>query len=56
MLKLMKDIENNGFDKSNYIFIDSANHIMDGYHRASYLLYKYGGNKKITVIRLYGDW
>lgn len=56
MLKLIKNIENNGFDNSNYIVIDSDNHIMDGYHRASYLLYKYGGHKKITVIRLYGDW
>lgn len=56
MLALMKQIEKEGFNPRNKIIVDMDNHIMDGYHRASWLLYKYGPNKEIQVVRLYGNW
>lgn len=56
MLALMKKIEKEGFNSKDKIIVDMDNHIMDGYHRASWLLYKYGPEKEIQVVRLYGNW
>ena len=45
-------------DKYNYncksiIVIDSCNCIRDGYHRASYLLFKFGDKYEINILRMY---
>lgn len=55
MNKLIKSLKN-GYNTKNIIIIDMYNHIMDGFHRASYLLYKFGPEYKIKVLRIYGNW
>lgn len=56
MIELFDSIERNGFNKDHKIFIDAVNHIMDGYHRASWLMAKEGGDYEVEVIRIYGNW
>jgi ADP-heptose:LPS heptosyltransferase len=54
--QLIKNLTSNGFDEKNIIVIDADNKILDGYHRASWLLYKYGQDHIIRALRLYGNF
>ncbi|MFQ6778250.1 MAG: glycosyltransferase family 9 protein [Alphaproteobacteria bacterium] len=50
---LISELNNVDYDvKRGIITIDSNNIIMDGWHRASYLLAKYGSNYEIFVVKL----
>lgn len=49
---LIKNIEKDGYDRRRVIIVDFENCIEDGMHRASYLLYKYGGEYEVPVLRL----
>ncbi len=50
--KLIDSIRKNGYDKRHVIVVDQRNVIMDGQHRACCLLYEYGGDHEIEVLRL----
>lgn len=56
LISLIESIDKQGYDNRYKIFVDSVNHIMDGYHRASWLYNKYGPDYEVEVIRVYGDW
>ena len=56
LISLIESINKNGFDSRYKIFVDLVNHIMDGYHRASWLYNKYGPDYELEVVRVYGDW
>lgn len=52
--KLIHSINENGYDERFIICLNGNNNvIVDGQHRACYLLYKYGDNFKINVLKLY---
>lgn len=51
--KTIAILDKNGYDYKNPIIIDQNNNILDGQHRACYLLYKYGENHKIKVLKLH---
>ena len=53
---LEENLEKTGYDARKYIAVDGENKILDGVHRACWLLQKYGENHEITVLKLYGDW
>lgn len=48
----IQNIEKNGYDQLNLIILDNNNNILDGLHRAAWLMYKYGENKKVTVLKI----
>lgn len=50
-LKMIVDIENNYNDKISKLWISNTNQIIDGSHRYTILLNKYGGEHKLNVIR-----
>lgn len=51
--ELIKDMEQNGYDRTRPIIIEKAtNRILDGTHRACWLLYKYGKDTQIDVLTL----
>lgn len=50
---LLASLEANGFDKDSYILVNQDNIIIDGKHRACWLLHKYGKHKKIKVLKIY---
>lgn len=50
--KLIKDMDENGYDPKHIIICDYDNTIIDGQHRSCYLLYKYGPDYEIDVLRL----
>lgn len=45
-----------GIDDKTCIVIDGANVILDGVHRASWMMHKDGENAIVRCIKLYGDW
>ncbi len=50
---LIKKLEEKKYNKKYPIIIDENNNmILDGLHRASYLMYKYGENYKIKVLKI----
>lgn len=54
--RVMKHIKDNGYPFDNkYILVNQYNQIYDGDHRAACLLYMYGPDAKIPVIRIYFD-
>lgn len=53
---LEENLEKTGYDTRKYIVVDGENKILDGVHRACWLLHKYGENQEITVLKIYGDW
>lgn len=50
---LINSFNSKGFCEDNVIIVDANNTIIDGQHRACLLLKKYGGNKKIKVLKIY---
>lgn len=52
LLKLIESL-NNEIDTNNVILIDEYNNILDGFHRASYMMSKYGKEHEIRVLRIY---
>ena len=52
-IALITSLEKYKYDSKNIIVIDSLNCIRDGYHRASYLLFKFGEEYEISVLKLY---
>ena len=57
MLSLFSELEKKGeILNKNFIVVNSENQIMDGFHRASWLLYKFGCNHKVRVLRIFGSW
>ncbi len=50
--KLLSSAKNSTNFK-NFIVINQKNEILDGLHRASVLMYKYGENYKVNVLKLY---
>lgn len=51
--KLIRSIEENGFDSDSIIVVNKDNVIADGQHRCCYLMYKYGGEHKVKCLRIY---
>lgn len=52
--QLIKSISRSDFDgTSKLIVVNEDNVIMDGQHRCCYLLYKYGENYQVPVLRIY---
>lgn len=51
--QLMEKLDNTGYDANTPICVKNDNEIIDGQHRASYLLKKYGEDYEITVFKLY---
>ena len=51
--KLIKSIDKNGYSSNNYIVVNQNNSIIDGQHRACYLLHKYGKDLNIKVLKIY---
>lgn len=51
--QLIKNIDINNYNKKQLIVINQNNSILDGQHRACYLLKKFGPNYKIRVLKIY---
>lgn len=51
--KLIKSIEENGFDSQNIIVVNRDNIIADGTHRCCYMLYKYGEDYRVPCLKIY---
>ena len=51
--ELIKKFDQEGINKSNIICVDENNHIIDGAHRASWLVYKYGEKFNVVVLKVY---
>ncbi len=51
--QLIKTLDENGYDETRPICVKQNNEIIDGQHRASYLLKKFGEDYEITVFKLY---
>lgn len=50
----IKSLDINGYNKKNIIIIDGRkNTILDGMHRASWLLYKYGSDYTLDILKLW---
>lgn len=49
---LIKSIENDGFDAKFVIITDFDGVVKDGQHRSCYLLYKYGEDYEVPVLKL----
>lgn len=54
--ELQQNLDKNGYDPKYVLFIDVSSTLMDGIHRASWLLSKYGADFEVELIVLYGDW
>lgn len=52
---LIDSFNSEGFLEDNVIIIDTYDRIIDGQHRACLLYKKYGGNKKIKVLKIYQE-
>ncbi len=51
--ELINNIESNGYDKRNLPIINQDNVIQDGQHRSCYLLFKYGPDYEIEVLKIW---
>ena len=51
--KLIKKINEDNYNNKQLIVINQNNSILDGQHRACYLLKKFGPNHKIKVLKIY---
>lgn len=55
--KLIKQIDDSDYDlKKGAIVVDQYNLILDGMHRSSILLRKYGANHRIQVVQFYNAY
>ena len=52
---LIKSIDKEGFRNENVIVVNEDNILMDGQHRCCYMMYKFGEDCKVPVLRLY-EW
>lgn len=50
---LIKTLDKKGYNSKKYIILNQNNSILDGQHRACYLLHKYGKNYKVKVLKIY---
>ncbi len=50
---LLESLESGGYDDSSIIAVDGSYRIVDGAHRASWLMHKYGEDHEVTVLKLY---
>lgn len=50
---LISSIEEKGYDENSIVVVNQDNILKDGQHRCCYLLYKYGEDYKIPVLRCY---
>lgn len=53
---LIKQLNKKHYNPRYPIIVDGRNVIMDGQHRACWLLNKYGPDYEVQVIKIYGDW
>lgn len=51
--ELIDSVEKNGYDEKDIVVVNQDNILLDGQHRCCYLMYKYGGDYEIPVLRLY---
>jgi hypothetical protein len=51
--ELLDSIKENGFQADSRILADDKNVILDGHHRAAWLVYTYGQDYEIDVVQLY---
>lgn len=51
--KLIDDLNINGYNSKNIIITDSNLRVMDGQHRASWLLHKFGEDYEVEVLQIY---
>lgn len=51
--RLMKSLDEKGFERENAVVINQDNVLLDGQHRCCYMLYKYGGDYRIPCVRIY---
>lgn len=52
-MELLKSLEKDDYDTSSLIVVNGINKILDGAHRASWLMNKYGGDYEVEVLKLY---
>lgn len=50
---LITTLEKNGYDPKNIILVKQNDVIIDGAHRASWLVHKYGEDYEVNVLRLF---
>ena len=50
--ELIKNIEEKGFERKKIIVVGYNDEIVDGQHRCCYLLYKYGGEYEVDVLKV----
>ncbi|MCQ2915066.1 MAG: hypothetical protein MJ247_07740 [Alphaproteobacteria bacterium] len=53
---LLKNIEKNGYDKTQLVVINQYNFVYDGAHRVAAALFLYGEDFKIPCLKLYTRW
>lgn len=53
---LVKELECNGFHEKEMLVVNGKLKLMDGIHRACWLLKKYGGDYEIQALRVYGNF
>ena len=54
--ELVKSLDANGFDMRNLVVVNCNCRILDGAHRASWLMNKYGEDYEMTVLKIYGNF
>lgn len=54
--ELMESLNQCGLDPKRYIAVDGENKILDGVHRACFLLKMHGKDANVNVLKLYGNW
>ncbi len=50
---LMKSIDESGYDENSFVVVNQDNILKDGQHRCCYMMYKYGEDYKIPVVKCY---
>lgn len=53
-MELLESLDKDDYDASSLIVVNGINKILDGAHRASWLMNKYGEDYVVTVLKLYG--
>lgn len=53
-MELLESLDRDDYDASSLIVVNGVNKIMDGAHRASWLMNKYGEDHVVTVLKVYG--
>lgn len=53
---LERKLNGESYDFKNILFVDGKNVLMDGIHRACWLLNEYGEDFELEVLKIYGDW